>query len=85
MHTVIASDCTGCDLCIAPCPVDCIEMVAVEPARLWTTADATQARMRYDNRQAGAIFLRAIAAETQGAQKSALARFAYLGFRFAGR
>lgn len=52
MHTVIASDCTGCDLCIAPCPVDCIEMVAVEPARLWTTADATQARMRYDNRQA---------------------------------
>jgi electron transport complex protein RnfB len=51
MHTVIASDCTGCDLCIAPCPVDCIKMVPVEPARLWTTADATQARLRYEVRQ----------------------------------
>ena len=27
MHTVISSDCTGCDLCIAPCPVDCIVRV----------------------------------------------------------
>jgi electron transport complex protein RnfB len=26
MHTVIASECTGCDLCVEPCPVDCIEM-----------------------------------------------------------
>jgi electron transport complex protein RnfB len=26
MHTVIAADCTGCELCIPPCPVDCIEM-----------------------------------------------------------
>jgi electron transport complex protein RnfB len=52
MHTVIASDCTGCDLCIAPCPVDCIKMVPVEPERLWTTADATQARLRYESRQA---------------------------------
>lgn len=51
MHTVIASDCTGCDLCVAPCPVDCIAMVTVEPTRLWTTTDAAQARMRYENRQ----------------------------------
>jgi electron transport complex protein RnfB len=27
MHTVIADLCTGCELCIAPCPVDCITMV----------------------------------------------------------
>jgi electron transport complex protein RnfB len=26
MHTIIESECTGCELCIAPCPVDCISM-----------------------------------------------------------
>jgi electron transport complex protein RnfB len=29
MHTVIASECTGCELCIPPCPVDCIAMEPV--------------------------------------------------------
>ena len=27
MHTVIARECTGCELCLAPCPVDCIQMI----------------------------------------------------------
>ncbi len=27
MHTVLTEFCTGCDLCVPPCPVDCIEMV----------------------------------------------------------
>jgi electron transport complex protein RnfB len=27
MHTVLAALCTGCELCVAPCPVDCISMV----------------------------------------------------------
>ena len=26
MHTVIADECTGCELCVAPCAVDCITM-----------------------------------------------------------
>jgi electron transport complex protein RnfB len=26
MHTIIESECTGCELCVAPCPVDCITM-----------------------------------------------------------
>jgi len=30
MHTVIGDECTGCDLCVEPCPVDCIDMLPVE-------------------------------------------------------
>ncbi|MEO6748565.1 MAG: RnfABCDGE type electron transport complex subunit B, partial [Casimicrobiaceae bacterium] len=45
MHTVLASLCTGCALCIPPCPVDCIDM---PPAlRGWTSADADAARARH--------------------------------------
>jgi electron transport complex protein RnfB len=29
MHTVIVDECTGCDLCVDPCPVDCIDMLPV--------------------------------------------------------
>jgi electron transport complex protein RnfB len=32
MHTVIVRDCTGCDLCVSPCPVDCIDMLPAGPA-----------------------------------------------------
>jgi electron transport complex protein RnfB len=28
MHTVIERECTGCELCLPPCPVDCIALVA---------------------------------------------------------
>jgi len=31
MHTVIREECTGCNLCIAPCPVECIHIVPVRP------------------------------------------------------
>ena len=29
MHNVINDLCTGCELCIEPCPVDCIELIEV--------------------------------------------------------
>jgi Na+-translocating ferredoxin:NAD+ oxidoreductase subunit B len=44
--------CTGCDLCLPPCPMDCIAMVPVQPARAWTRADAEAARRRHAERNA---------------------------------
>ena len=29
MHTIVADLCTGCELCIPPCPVECISMETV--------------------------------------------------------
>jgi len=49
MHAVLADDCTGCDLCVAPCPVDCISMI--ESGQDWTTERANTARTRYQQRQ----------------------------------
>jgi len=53
MHTVIAAECTGCELCIAPCPVDCIQMVADERAqdREARLARANHWRARHQARQ----------------------------------
>jgi electron transport complex protein RnfB len=31
MTTIIADECTGCDLCPPVCPVDCISMVEIKP------------------------------------------------------
>jgi electron transport complex protein RnfB len=54
MHTVIEAYCTGCELCIPVCPVDCIDLEVVSGARsgwdAWTSAQASQARQRYDAR-----------------------------------
>lgn len=30
MHYVLTDECTGCDLCIPACPVDCMHIVAVD-------------------------------------------------------
>jgi len=53
MHTVVTDLCTGCDLCIAPCPVDCIEMVpAVGADASWVRERADAARARFERRNA---------------------------------
>lgn len=31
MHTVIADQCTGCNLCVDPCPTRCIDLIPVSP------------------------------------------------------
>ena len=33
MHGIISDLCTGCELCIEPCPVDCIELLEIENAQ----------------------------------------------------
>jgi electron transport complex protein RnfB len=54
MHTVVAQLCTGCDLCVAPCPVDCIAMVEVTPGttgwNAWSQRQADASRSRHDYR-----------------------------------
>jgi electron transport complex protein RnfB len=51
MHTVIDPLCTGCELCIPVCPVDCISLVPVTGERTgwqaWSAAQAEEARDRY--------------------------------------
>ena len=49
----------GCDLCLPPCPMDCITMIPVLPARAWSAADADRARHRYGQRNARLIRARA--------------------------
>jgi len=52
MHTVIAAECTGCKLCLPPCPVDCITMT--ETGEAWAHEErlgrASQYRRRYEAR-----------------------------------
>ena len=49
MHTVVAPWCTGCRLCLPPCPVDCISLPA--PREPWTAALARAAGQRVRRRQ----------------------------------
>jgi electron transport complex protein RnfB len=54
MHVVITDWCTGCDLCIPPCPVDCITMVPVTGKATgwdaWSQELADLAKNRYESR-----------------------------------
>jgi Na+-translocating ferredoxin:NAD+ oxidoreductase subunit B len=47
MHTVIADDCTGCELCVPACPVDCIVLLPMPEPQIDTThADAARAHFQ---------------------------------------
>src|SRR5471030_1983448 len=53
MHTIVPDLCTGCDLCVAPCPVDCIVMYPVTETigwAAWSQPQADAARERHDHR-----------------------------------
>ena len=55
MHTVMEVHCTGCELCLPVCPVDCIELETVAPDMTgwaaWSTTQAQQALLRYDQKK----------------------------------
>ncbi|MEY4155603.1 MAG: Electron transport complex protein rnfB, partial [Pseudomonadota bacterium] len=55
MHTVIEPYCTGCELCLPVCPVDCIlvENASGEDTgwKAWSGEQADLARSRYAQRQ----------------------------------
>lgn len=86
MHTVIADECTGCGLCVAPCPVDCIHMQPVADTvlprarRFSLSADsrfaaAEHARARYlkrnERKQREADERKAMLAEREAAVRNA--------------
>jgi electron transport complex protein RnfB len=52
MHSVIEAYCTGCELCLPVCPVDCIELETVSGNATgwaaWSQAQADEARQRYE-------------------------------------
>jgi electron transport complex protein RnfB len=51
MHTVITDLCTGCELCVEPCPVDCIDIIPTpEKSDLAKTLFAEQAHQRFEFR-----------------------------------
>jgi electron transport complex protein RnfB len=54
MHTVIEPHCTGCELCIPVCPVDCIELENVTGTltgwAAWSAESANHALNRYNKR-----------------------------------
>ena len=51
MHTVVTALCTGCALCLPPCPVDCITMHPLPlTAPGWNIDAANAARARFERR-----------------------------------
>jgi len=72
MHTIVNDQCTGCDLCVAPCPVDCIAMIPVSGDATgwdaWSQPQADAARLRHDRR------LARLAREREAAEARAAAR-----------
>ncbi|MGH8568291.1 MAG: hypothetical protein ACREXU_09785, partial [Gammaproteobacteria bacterium] len=46
MHTVLIEQCTGCEECLPPCPVDCIELIEAPFAWDDDRAQAARARQR---------------------------------------
>ena len=52
MHTVVINACTGCELCLPPCPIDCIDMKIIpQPTSNEKKQKAQQWLHRYKEKQ----------------------------------
>jgi electron transport complex protein RnfB len=51
MTQVIAKECTGCDLCLPVCPVDCIDMIESKPLQKISHKDSAQFNNALNQRQ----------------------------------
>lgn len=49
MHTVVSDECTGCELCVSPCPVDCIDIITY-PEKQFENEKKIIARNRFQAR-----------------------------------
>ena len=47
-HQVLTDRCTGCELCLPPCPTDCISLVPL--ASPWQASDARHGRLHHQRR-----------------------------------
>lgn len=50
MHSILTDLCTGCELCIPPCPVDCIDLIPDTkplPTEVQRTTEQDDLRHRY--------------------------------------
>ena len=54
LHSVLADWCTGCELCLQACPVDCIRMEPRAPAQPEPPAAASRLRHRAHQARAAA-------------------------------
>jgi electron transport complex protein RnfB len=72
MHTVLTAECSGCELCLPACPVDCIDLVPAVDDGLAPDRRAAQYRARFLARRARLARLEAERQAELAARKASL-------------